>query len=214
MSLVFKIYIVTKSPDAASFDFFVKWIYYPTHARMGPWFLGCTLGYILYQNRNKKIKLSPTINATIWIICLSVFTTITLGSFPMFKAAQFNETTLLANAFYLGFYRNGWALASAWMIFACHNGTGGIIRWFLELPQWQPIARMGLSMYLVSFIFQHFTVMQRKQPTYFDEFEWLHQYWGDIVGTIFFSTITYLVFETPFMLVENYLFKKLQKQNA
>jgi hypothetical protein len=100
-----------------------------------------TLGYILYQNRHQKVRMNPTLNAIGWIFSLTVFATITMGSQIMFSPPHVNNTSLLANAFYLAFYRNGWAVAMAWMIFACHNGTGGIIRWFLQLPQWQPLGK-------------------------------------------------------------------------
>lgn len=125
MSIVYKIYIIRKSEDAALGPFFIKWIYYPTHARMGPWFLGMTLGYIIH--RYKRVKLNAVFNAIMWTVCLSIFAAITIGSYEMFKSPMYNETTLLENAFYLALHRNGWALASAWMIFACHNGTGKIL---------------------------------------------------------------------------------------
>ncbi|CRK88151.1 CLUMA_CG001936, isoform A [Clunio marinus] len=210
MSMVFNIYMVTKSPDAAPFEFFIQWIYYPTHARMGPWFIGMTLGYILYQNRHKRVRLDPFVNVVMWILCLSLFTAITMGSQYMFLPPHVNTTTLLENAFYLAFYRNGWSLATAWMIFACHNGTGGFIRWFLQLPQWQPIARMGLSMYLLGFIFQHFQIMHQKQPTYFDEFDLIHLFLGDLLASIFISTVGYLAFEVPILTVENYVHNKIR----
>ena len=212
MSLVYNVYLVGRTPDAANFDFFIQWIYYPTHARMGPWFIGMTLGYILYQRRHQKIRLDPVFNAIMWILSLTVFAAITMGSQIMFLPAAVNETSLLANAFYLAFYRNGWALATAWMVFACHNGTGGFIRWFLQLPQWQPLARMGLSLYLLGFMFQHFIIMNSKQPLYFDEIELIHQFWGDIVASIFLATIGYLTFEVPFLTVENYIYRKIQEK--
>lgn len=212
MSLVFNIYIVSKSAEAASFEFFIQWIYYPTHARMGPWLIGMTLGYILYQNRHKKVHLNSTLNAVMWIICLIIFAAITMGSQIMFLPPDVNETSLLANAFYLAFYRNGWVVATGWMVYACHNGTGGIIRWFLQLPQWQPIGRMGLSLYLLSFMFQHFIVMNSKQPIYFDEFELIHQFWGDIVASTFLATIGYLTFEMPFIKIEAYIYQKIQER--
>lgn len=211
MSLVYKIYLVSDNPDAASFEFFIQWIYYPTHARMGPWFIGMTLGYILYQNRLRKVRIHPGINAVMWIISLTVFAAITMGSQIMFLPPAVNENSLLANAFYLAFYRNGWALATAWMVFACHNGTGGFIRWLLQLPQWQTLSRMGLSLYLLSFMFQHFILMNAKHPVYFDEFEMIHQFWGDIVASIFLATIGYLTFEVPFLTIENYIYHKIRE---
>lgn len=170
-----------------------------------------TLGYFLYQNRNQKIILSPLVNAVMWILALTVFAAITMGSQIMFMPPDLNQTSLLANAFYLAFYRNGWALATAWMVFACHNSeTGGFIRWLLELPQWQPLARMGLSLYLLGFMFQHFIIMNAKQPYYFDEIEMLHLFWGDMVASIFLATVGYLTFEVPFLTVENYIYSKIK----
>jgi hypothetical protein len=46
VSMVYRVWIVTKTDDAASYPFFIKWIYYPTHARCGPWFIG------KFSNRN------------------------------------------------------------------------------------------------------------------------------------------------------------------
>jgi peptidoglycan/LPS O-acetylase OafA/YrhL len=210
MSLVYRVWLVTKTDDAADFDFFLTWIYYPTHARMGPWFIGMTLGWFMYQNRHKKVKMNPLFDAFMWVLCLTILAAITMGSQIMFMPPALNDTTLLANAFYIGFYRNGFALATAWMVFACHNGTGGIIRWFLQLPQWQVLGRMGLSLYLLSFMFQHFIIMNSKQPYYFDEFEMIHLFWGDLVASIFLATIGYLAFEIPFLTVENYIYKMFQ----
>jgi peptidoglycan/LPS O-acetylase OafA/YrhL len=209
IALVFNVWLNAGPEDAADFNFFLTWIYYPTHARMGPWFLGMMLGYIMYTNRNKKIILNPIFNAVMWILCLTVFAAVTMGSQILFYPFSRDNVTLLSHAFYTGFYRNGWALACTWMIFACHNGTGGIIRWFLQLPQWQVLGRMGLSLYLLSFMFQHFIVMNAKQPYYFDEFGMIHLFWGDMVASILLSIVGYLAFEVPFLTVESYIYDKL-----
>jgi hypothetical protein len=170
------------------------------------------LGYILYQNRNKKIKLNYYLNSALWIVSLAILMAITMGSQIMFMPADVNKTSLFANASYLAFYRNGWALATAWIVFAIQNGTGGFIRWFLQLPQWQPIGRMGLSLYLISYIFQNFTVMSLKHPIYFDEFDLVHKFFGDLGMSIMLATIGYLVFELPFLSIESYLYDKYSKQ--
>jgi hypothetical protein len=210
ISMVYNVWLAAGPEDAADFNFFLTWIYYPTHARMGPWFLGMTLGYFMYTNRHKKIRLNPIFDAAMWILSLTVLATIAMGSQILFMPPPNNNTTLLANAFYTGFYRNGWALACSWMIFACHNGTGGIIRWFLQLPQWQVLGRMGLSLYLLSFMFQHFIIMNAKQPYYFDEFEMIHLFWGDVGASILLATVGYLAFEVPFLTVESYIYNKFQ----
>jgi hypothetical protein len=71
---------------------------------------------------------------------------------------------------------------------------------------------MGLSMYLTGWMFQIIFPMNRKQPHYFDQFEWIHAYWGDVVATIILGTVLYLSFETPFMEIEGYIYEKLHKK--
>jgi peptidoglycan/LPS O-acetylase OafA/YrhL len=140
-----------------------KWIYFPTHARFGPWMLGITLGYILHQTRNKKIQISKTLNSTLWIVSLSMLATVMLTTFPISQINN-NETSQVSNAIYVAFHRFVWAAAIAWIIFACHVlKTGGIIKWFLELRQFQPICRMGLSIYLIHPIFQLTMLFRQRQ---------------------------------------------------
>lgn len=144
-----------------------KWIYYATHARAGPWLFGMTLGYILFKYRNKKIEINKTLNAILWITSIATLTTIVLLALPLNK--QNNETKIGFNAFYLAFHRITWAYEICWIIFACQKlKSGGFIRWFLCLPQWQPIARMSLSMYLVHPIYIFVTLLNQKDALLFE----------------------------------------------
>jgi hypothetical protein len=85
-------------------------------------------GFILYQNRIKKITLNYYLNSALWMMSLAVLLGIILLAHVMFMPADVNKTSLFENALYLALYRNFWALATAWMIFALQNGTGGFIR--------------------------------------------------------------------------------------
>jgi hypothetical protein len=40
----------------------------------------------------------------------------------------------------------------------------------------------------------------------------LHEYWGDLFATIVLSTVLYLMFEAPFILVENYFHEKFTRK--
>ena len=164
-TLVFE--IQTSVRKEGSFGDFFTILYYPTHTRLAPWFIGLHLGYILYKFRNQKVKISKSLNAFMWILSLATLIAVVL-SIKLF-ALPMEEVSLLSNAFYFGLHRVGWALGLSWVIFACHNiGSGGIIRWFLSLPEWQVIARMGLSIYLVHVVYQLVTMMNQKQPFYFE----------------------------------------------
>ena len=165
MSLVFEIHVIGRTTKAQ--EMIPKWIYFPTHARIAPWMIGITLGYILFKLRNKKIKISETLNATMWIIALSLIMVVVATTFPLINPLTNQNTTLVANAIYTAFFRMTWALGIAWIIFACHHlKTGGVIKWFLELRQFQPICRMGLSIYLVHCIYQLTTMFNTKQAIF------------------------------------------------
>jgi peptidoglycan/LPS O-acetylase OafA/YrhL len=110
------------------------------------------------------------------------------------------------------FFRNAWSLSVAWMIYACQNGSGGIVRWFLSLRLWQPLGRMGLSIYLTHHIYQIITTQNEKQPIQWDLFTETQKYFGDVLVSIFMGAALYLAVETPVMLVENYLHHELTKE--
>ena len=176
---------------------------------MGPWIIGIMLGYVMFQTKSERFNICRIWNAILWILSQSTLLTIVLCFYPFQRLEENNTTSILGNAFYNAFFRVGWSCAVAWIIFACHNGSGGVIRWFLSLRQWQPIGRMGLSVYLVHRIYQIITILSQKQPLYFDFFAQLHKFWGDIIVALFLGAILYLTFEVPIMSVEYYFYKKL-----
>lgn len=66
--------------------------------------------------------------------------------------------------------RNSWALSIAWIILSCYSGGGGIFKWFLELPIWQPLGRMSLSFYLVHTLVITVFVGSYRAPLHFSNF--------------------------------------------
>lgn len=104
----------------------------------------------------------------LWITGLSLIFAVVLGFYP-FMQMNYNVTTVFSNALYLATFRTAFALGVAIMIFGCFNKTGGFVRWFLSLPQWQPIGRMGLSIYLVHTIYQSTVIQNQQQTMFFSE---------------------------------------------
>lgn len=165
MCLVYDLRVFSTSPEQA--DIYGQFIYFPTHARLGPWMIGIVLGYVMHKSNSRDIKIGKTLNSILWILALSILTTVTVIIHPM--RIPFNQSTLLHNAMYHAFHRLAWSSGIFWIIFACEKlKTGGIIRWFLSLPQWQPIARMSLSMYLVHPIYQYVTMANQKEALTFE----------------------------------------------
>lgn len=77
--------------------------------------------------------------------------------------------TLLERAFYDSFSRVSWAIALAWIIFACVNGYGGPVNWFLSLTFWQPLSRISYCLYIVHLIIQLTIMSMVKTPVNFSD---------------------------------------------
>lgn len=163
----------------------------------------------MYKTGGKKIKIHKAFDSILWILSIAVLVTIVVGYFP-FQQTVDNETSRLGNALYNSFFRVGWSFAVAWIIFACHNGSGGIVRWFLSLKQWQPLGRMGLSIYLVHRFYQTVTSINEKQPIYWDFFAQVQKFYGDVLVAIVLGSVLYLAVECPVFLIESFLYKKVK----
>lgn len=46
-------------------------------------------------------------------------------------------------------FRIVWSLVLCYVIFACANGRGGAVKWFLSLPLWHPLSRLSFVIFLI-----------------------------------------------------------------
>jgi peptidoglycan/LPS O-acetylase OafA/YrhL len=161
-------------PSPSGTDEYFKWIYYPTQSRAGPWFLGMLLGYFMYYNRGLKFKINWALNAALWTLTFSVLISILFLTYNFtveFGIPQWAHTT------FMSLQRNLWGVCICWIIFACqHLKTGGIVRWFLSLPHWQPIGRMGLSMYLIHPVYQVIAMTNQRAPLYMNFWQFVSKH--------------------------------------
>lgn len=82
-----------------------------------------------------------------WLVAVGTILSIIFGPYNMQQLDY--KATDLESAFYESFSRVCWAISLSWIIFACVHGYGGPVNWFLSLPQWQPLARLSYSIYLL-----------------------------------------------------------------
>lgn len=167
-------------PAPSTSQNYVDFIYFPTHSRAGPWFVGIILGYYLFTIQGKTIAISKFLNGFMWIFSLSVlFSTVYL------QVGFTSATNIIHRGYHITFLalqRNLWAVALCWIVFACQNlKTGGIIRWFLSVPQWQPISRMGLSMYLLGAVYQVMMILNQRVPLYMNFWQVVSIFIGSLI---------------------------------
>lgn len=142
-------------------------IYHPTYSRGGPWFIGMILGYFMYQRyRGKTLRINYALNASLWVLAFSIQIGVILLSFYFVSTQNIPQSV---HTSYMVFQRHLWAISICWIIFACQNlKTGGFVRWFLSLPHWQPMARMGLSMYIIHPILQYIQITNWRVSPFMD----------------------------------------------
>jgi peptidoglycan/LPS O-acetylase OafA/YrhL len=150
-------------------------LYYSTHLRFGPWMIGIALGYVFYTYKDRTLKIGKGLNAFLWIASLSLLAFSALSYFPFNVPGQ--ELSITLNALQFAFSRILWTIGLCWIIFACQKlQTGGIVRWFLSLPQWQPIGRMGLSIYIIHCFYQKTIIFNQKRTFRFDLWEMVRKF--------------------------------------
>ncbi|CRK90557.1 CLUMA_CG004260, isoform A [Clunio marinus] len=184
---------------------------YATHIRLVGWVTGMILGYFLHYNKSKTFKVNRKLAAFLWIVSFSLIIAAILGHHP-FQQLNENDVSQLAKGFYNSSARLGFVLAVSWIIFSCHQlKSGGIVNWFLSLPHWKPLGRMGLSFYLVHVFIQLGFTSYQQFPMFFSNFHILFAFFGDFVLTFFASTLLYLSFEAPILIIEQYLYQRFSK---
>lgn len=103
-----------------------------------------------------------------WIVAIGTILSIIFGIYFMQQPDY--PGTVLESAFYESFSRVCWSISLSWIIFACIHGYGGPVNWFLSFPQWQPLARLSYSIYLVHLPIQLLLAASSRTQLNFSDF--------------------------------------------
>ncbi|GLG92875.1 Uncharacterized protein GBIM_00424, partial [Gryllus bimaculatus] len=101
---------------------YMQYVYSPTHTRMSSYLVGLALGYVLNRLRNKKFTMSRVWVVLGWAACACLLVGDVYGPYHMMQMGH--KYDLTENVVYGALHRVVWALAVAWLVFACHTGYG------------------------------------------------------------------------------------------
>jgi hypothetical protein len=139
--------------------------------------IGIWLGFVLHENKESKVKINGFIDAMLWILSIVVVIAIVMIAHVFQTPVVSFTSSLLSNALYMAFHRIAWALALAYIIFACENlKSGSIVKWFLSHPYWKPIGTMGLSLYVTHVIYMIYDMLNMRQSYYFGVWPMVSRY--------------------------------------
>nr|CAD7198583.1 unnamed protein product [Timema douglasi] len=182
---------------------FTKYVYYPTHQRMSPYFLGLGLGYALHCLRNQNINIKKSICILGWVTSLLIQAAVIFGAYRLIQADY--KYNVVEATLYGGLHRFAWALSVAWLVFACAKGYGGFINTLLSARMFRPLSRISYAMYLTHIAVMFMSSARLRTPKYMDEYYMMHEFLGDIIITIVVSMVLHVCFELPFLTITKLL---------
>ena len=106
-------------------------IYEKPHCRINSYLVGVLLGFALYKKWRLRSSLWIRIclYSVMWIMAVALCAVIIFGQYKTWHGHPFTKTE---NVMYLMFDHTGYSIGIALMIYACHNGFGGVINKFLS----------------------------------------------------------------------------------
>ncbi|XP_026477160.1 nose resistant to fluoxetine protein 6-like [Ctenocephalides felis] len=190
----------------------MKYIYMPTHTRYGPWLVGVLLGYFLHRTKEVRLDMNKYVVGFTWAAVLATLLAVVLGAHPFYKLD--GSSTLSQNVAFLSLHRLAWGICIAWIVFACKNGYGGPINWFLSLGFWQPISRLSYSLYLVHMDVQMIIWMATRTNLNFSDADLFIIFASDITLGLAVALVWSLTFESPILILEKQLLGRGGKREA
>ena len=128
-------------------DFAFSNIYEKPYCRINAYLIGILLGFIFY----KKWRVRPNFwlriffYSAVWMIAAGCCLMIALGQYKTWNGHPFSKSE---NTLFFMFNRTIYSIGIALMVYACHNGFGGIINSFLSWSFWVPPSRLTFMAYL------------------------------------------------------------------
>ncbi|XP_055616401.1 nose resistant to fluoxetine protein 6-like [Toxorhynchites rutilus septentrionalis] len=174
-----------------------KYSYQPTHTRMGAWFMGLIVGYILHQTKDRIVRLSKLHVTLGWILSGGIITACVFGSYPL-NQPDSKQLPRIADALYESTKHVLWAASVGWIVFACTNGYGGLVNTILCWPIWQPLGKLSYCLYLLHLPIQTILTGSMRTVRHFSDFGTMHTFWGDFGFTMLAAIAWTLLFEIPF----------------
>ena len=122
-------------------------IYEKPYCRINAYLIGMVLGFVLYKQWRVKCKLwiNVCFYCVTWIIAIGFCLIVVFGQYKTWNGHPFTNAE---NIMYYMFSRTAFSTGIALMIYACHNGFGGIIDKFLSWSFWVPLSRLTFMTYL------------------------------------------------------------------
>ncbi|XP_039294768.1 nose resistant to fluoxetine protein 6 isoform X3 [Nilaparvata lugens] len=174
--------------------------YITTHNKLGPWFIGLGLGYILYYAREKPIKLTAPMVKLGWTLSF-VFGMGVIMSISYFHQDSTEYNRWLSST-YSGLHSTIWAFCISWVIFACETGYGGGVKKFLAWRVFQPLGKLTFVIFMCHIGIQYGNSSASKASGYIEKVPMATNILGEITACILVTPFLSCFYEAPYICLE------------
>ncbi|XP_022092124.1 nose resistant to fluoxetine protein 6-like [Acanthaster planci] len=176
-------------------------VYEKPYCRIGPYLVGIGLGFIMHRIGNRKVKMSPFIALTGWLVAAGIAISVLYGLYPTYHKPEV-AMSRAGEVAYGTLSRYAWGVALAWVTFACKYGYGGWINNFLSWTFWVPLARLTYSAYLFHPIVLMTFYLNFGTPIYESRYLMAYFFAGNLLLSYVIALFVALAVEYPFAALE------------
>uniref|UniRef100_T1KMM1 Nose resistant-to-fluoxetine protein N-terminal domain-containing protein n=1 Tax=Tetranychus urticae TaxID=32264 RepID=T1KMM1_TETUR len=171
--------------------------------RVGPFLIGILLGYVIL--RYGDIGISKRINVSLWVLCLSTVTVVTMASY---RWTNGHPASLFESVVYSSLHRIIWSICWSYMIVSCHYGHCPLVNNLLGWKAFVPLGKLTYHAYLIHLLFIYMHIASNRTTINFSHYNMFILYLGYLTISMLFSYVSAILFELPFANLENIFWPK------
>ncbi|ERL94392.1 nose resistant to fluoxetine protein 6 [Dendroctonus ponderosae] len=189
-------------------DYDVDFQEYDFHSKLISYFIGVMTGIYMRHHKNKKVTINRMVNLTIWFLALG-----NMLAVIFYRQDIQIKNEYVARSLCYSFTRPMWCISLAWITYACVNGYGGVVNWFLSSPFMQIGGKLTYSLYLThGMVIAHYALGIRTRID-FTDWNLFYTNCGHFIVSMMVATFWSLSYESPMITLERLIFNRSKAES-